>query len=112
MSDIPNKRDMKKKESNKFHRILSKVKARMTSLPLGVIEPFIAGEPEVSLLSVHFYTSTKSWSGNIFTSVCVSVCVCLSGSACEQNFSRTDEPIWTQFFAKWLLTALAQTLLK
>ena len=44
--------------------------------------------------------------------VCVSVCVCLSGSACEQNSSRTDEPIWTWFFTEWLFTALAQTLLK
>ena len=23
--------------------------------------------------------------------------MCLSGSACEQNSSRTDEPIWTRF---------------
>ena len=32
-------------------------------------------------------------------SVCVSVClsVCVSGSACEQNSSRTDTPIWTWF---------------
>ena len=32
-------------------------------------------------------------------SVCLFVCmsVCLSGSACEQNSSRTDELIWTQF---------------
>ena len=29
--------------------------------------------------------------------VCLSVCVYVSSSACEQNFSRTDEPIWTQF---------------
>ena len=31
--------------------------------------------------------------------VCVSVClsVCVSGTSCEQNSSRTDEPIWTRF---------------
>ena len=29
------------------------------------------------------YTSMKSWKGSIFTAVCL--CVCLSGSCCEQN---------------------------
>ena len=40
--------------------------------------------------------------------VCVSIClsVCLSGSACEQNSSRMDEPILDAVFPKWLLTAL------
>ena len=46
------------------------------------------------------YTSTKSWRGYIFTPVCL--CVCLSFClcvqiSCEQNSSRTDEPIWTRF---------------
>ena len=50
-----------------------------------------------------FYTSTKSWRGYIFTAVCLCVCVCLSVclcvwlNSCEQNSSRTDEPIWTRF---------------
>ena len=45
-----------------------------------------------------FYTSTKSWRGYIFTSVCLCVClsVCVSGSACEQIPRRTDEPIWSR----------------
>ena len=45
-------------------------------------------------------------------SVCVYVCVfvCVSVSvSCEQNSSQTD---FDAVFAKWLLTALAQTLLK
>ena len=29
--------------------------------------------------------------------VCVSVCVCVSGTSCEQNSSWTDAPIWTRF---------------
>ena len=51
------------------------------------------------ILKDFFYTSSKSWRGYIFTAVFlwVCVCVCLSGSACEQNSSRTDEPIWTRF---------------
>ena len=46
-----------------------------------------------------FNTSTKSLRGYIFTTVCLCVClsICLSGSACEQNSSQTDEPIWTRF---------------
>ena len=49
-----------------------------------------------------FYTSTKSWRGYIFTPVCLCVCVyvfvCLCVRiSCEQNSSRTDTPIWTQF---------------
>ena len=70
------------------------------------------------------YTSTRSWrgiytitnwrSGYIFTSVymCVCLSVCLSSSACEQNSSRTNEPIWTWFSLNGLLTALARTLLQ
>ena len=27
----------------------------------------------------------------------LSVCVCVSGTSCEQNSSRMDEPIWTRF---------------
>ena len=41
-------------------------------------------------------------------SVCVSVCPMFS---CEQNSSRTDLTDLDAVFAKWLLTALAQTLL-
>ena len=65
------------------------------------------------------YTFTKSWRSYIFTSVCLSLyvcvcvcvcvclCVCVSNSTCEQNSSRTDEPIWTRFslngcLAHWL----------
>ena len=47
--------------------------------------------------------------------VCLSVriSVRLPGSACEQNSSRTDALIWTQFsLYKWMLTTLARTLLK
>ena len=64
---------------------------------------------------IHFYTSTKSWRGYIFTPICLCVCVCVcvclfvcvSGTSCEQNSSRTDEPIWTRFllngcFLHWL----------
>ena len=40
--------------------------------------------------------------------VCLSVCLLFS---CEQNSSRTDEPIWT-VFTKWLLIALAEALLQ
>ena len=41
---------------------------------------------------------------SVCVSVCLSVCPVFS---CEQNFSRTDEPIWTQFslngcFPHWL----------
>ena len=67
------------------------------------------------------YTSTKLWRGYIFIAVCLCVCVrvyryvCLS--VCPAVF------LWTKFqlkgctdfdmiLAKWLLTALAQTLLK
>ena len=60
-----------------------------------------------------FYTSTKSWRGYIFTTVClcvclsVCVCVCVRLFSCEQNSSRTDTPIWTRFslngcLAHWL----------
>ena len=40
---------------------------------------------------------------NIFIAVCLCFClsvcvsVCVSDVSCEQIFSRTDEPIWTQF---------------
>ena len=52
------------------------------------------------------YTSTKSWRGYIFTTVCLCVCVCVCVCVsvcvcvqfpCEQNSSRTDAPIWTRF---------------
>ena len=60
---------------------------------------------------IFYYTSTKSWRGYIFTAVCLRVClpVCVSVrlNSCEQNSSRTDEPIWTRFsqngcFPHWL----------
>ena len=65
-------------------------------------------------MPIHCYTSTKSLKDYIFTSVCLCVCV----SVCVSNVF-----LWTQFqpngytdldvvFAKWLLTALAWTLLK
>ena len=64
---------------------------------------------EVKLFVWRYYTSTKSWRGYIFTSVCLCVClcVCVSGISCEQNSSRTDAPIWTRFslngcFLHWL----------
>ena len=70
------------------------------------------------LFAYTYYTSTKSWRGYIFTAVClcVCVCVCLSVCLCIRHF------LWTKFqpngcfdldavFAKWLLLALAQTLL-
>ena len=45
--------------------------------------------------------STKSRRGYIFTAVCLyvclSVCVCVRLNSCEQNSSRTDEPIRTRF---------------
>ena len=51
--------------------------------------------------------------GYIFTAVCLCVrlcvCVCMSTVSCEQNSSHTD---LDAVFAKLLLTALAQTLLK
>ena len=64
-----------------------------------------------------YYTSTKSWRGYIFTSVCLCVCVCVSVCLCVRHF------LWTKFqpngctdfdavFAKWLLSTLARTQLK
>ena len=57
----------------------------------------------------NYYTSTKSWRGYIFTSVCLCVCVsvCVSNFSCEQNSSQTDAQIWTRFslngcFLHWL----------
>ena len=44
-------------------------------------------------------TPPRNRGGVIFSLqfVCVSVClcVCVSGTSCEQNSSRTNEPIWT-----------------
>ena len=71
----------------------------------------IIGVCVLFLLLVFFYTSTKSWRGYIFTSVCLSVCqcvcVCLCVCVCEQNSSRTNAPIWMRFslnscFLHWL----------
>ena len=63
-----------------------------------------------------YYTSTKSWRGYIFTAVCLCVCLCVCVCVCVRHF------LWTKFqpnecteldavFARWLLPALAQTLL-
>ena len=53
------------------------------------------------VILIRHYTSTKLWRGYIFTAaclcVCLSVCVCVSGNSCEQNYGRTDAPIWTRF---------------
>ena len=58
-----------------------------------------------------FVTPPRNHGGVIFSLQFVCVCVCLSGSACKQNSSQTDPPIWTWFLLKMLLPALAQTLL-
>ena len=68
----------------------------------------------VKVNHISFYTSTKLWRGYIFTAVCLSFCLCTCVS---------DVCLWTKFqpngwtdsdavFAKWLLPALARTLLK
>ena len=58
---------------------------------------------------VNFYTSTKSWRGYIFTSVCLCVCEC----ALRVNKIPAEwENRFGRGFAKWLITALAQTRLK
>ena len=64
-----------------------------------------AGMYETNTKRWTYYTSMKSWRGYIFTADCLCVClsVCVSGSACEQNSSRTDEPIWTRFSLNVLL---------
>ena len=55
-----------------------------------------------------FSISTKSWRDYIFIAVCLCMCesscmsVCVSVS--EQNFSRTDAPIWTRFSVKLFKT--------
>ena len=61
-----------------------------------------------------FYTSTKSWRGYIFTSVCLCVClsVCLSEVFLLTKFQPNEWTALDAVFAKWLLTALARTLLK
>ena len=66
--------------------------------------------PTPSYPSFFFNTSTKSWRGYIFTAVCLSVCV--SDVFLLTKFQPNG---WTDLdavFAKWLLTALAQSLLK
>ena len=70
-------------------------------------------------LNASCYTSTKSWRGYIFTAVClcVSLCVCMCLSVCVSTVF-----LWTKFqpngctdlnadFAKWLLPAIARTLM-
>ena len=44
-----------------------------------------------------FFTPPRIRGGVIFSLQFVCVCVCVSGYSCEQNSSRTDIPIWTQF---------------
>ena len=50
---------------------------------------------------ISFFTPPRNRGGVIFSMqfVCVSlcVCVCVSGTSCEQNSSRTNAPIWTRF---------------
>ena len=54
-----------------------------------------------------FFTPPRSRGGVVFSlkfvcvSQCLSVCVCLSSFACEQN---SDEPIWTWFSINGCLT--------
>ena len=61
-------------------------------------------------LSTSFITPPRNRGGVIFpmqfVSVCLSVCVCVfvSDSACEQNSSRTDAPIWTLFWLNGCLS--------
>ena len=66
-----------------------------------------------SQVTIFFYTSTKSWRDFIFTAVLfVYVCVCVS--ACL-SVNKTQPKRCTDLdavFTKWLLTTLAQTLLK
>ena len=45
---------------------------------------------------LHFHEIVEGLYFHCILSVCVSVCLCVRIS-CEQNSSRTDEPIWTQF---------------
>ena len=67
------------------------------------------------------HTSTKLWRGYIFTAVCLCMCVCVCQPVCLSVCLSVCQ--WTKFqlngctdldavFARWLLTALAQTLLK
>ena len=58
-----------------------------------------------------FYTSRKSWRGYISTSVCLSVCQCVC-VCLWTKFQSNECTNLNAVFAKWLLTALAQTLLK
>ena len=57
-----------------------------------------------------FYTFMKSWRGYIFTAVCLSVCpALLVNKSPAEWMNRLGRGA---IFANWLLTALAQTLLK
>ena len=61
------------------------------------------------------YTSTKSWRGYIFTAVCLYVCLCVSVCpipCLSTKFQPNKSTDLNAIFAKWLLLALAQTLLK
>ena len=66
----------------------------------------------------YFYTSTKSWRDYIFTAVClcVCVCVCVCLFVCPALLVNKIPAEWfidlNTVFTKWLLIALAQTLLK
>ena len=65
--------------------------------------PQFSSNSNMRLLMSQNYTSTKSWRGYIFTSVCLCVCVCVCVClcvrlfSCEQNSSRTIAPIWMRF---------------
>ena len=63
------------------------------------------------------YTSTKSWRGYIFTSVCLCVCMCVFMCVCVcvflcTKFQPTRCTDLNAVFAKQLLTAYPRTLLK
>ena len=63
-----------------------------------------------------FYASTITWRGYIFSPVCLCVCLSVCLSVCPDFLWTKFQPNgWTNLdavFAKLLLTALAQTLLK
>ena len=53
------------------------------------------GTLENSFSKDYVFTPPQNRGGVIFfTAVCLCVCVCVCGYSCEQNSSRTYEPIW------------------
>ena len=57
--------------------------------------PWDKGQGHSDVISI--FTPPRNRGGVIFSLQFVCVSVSVSGSACEQDSSRTDEPIWTQF---------------